>query len=372
MNKEYDYIIIGAGIYGLYSALILMKKNKSVLVVESENEAFSRASWINQARVHNGYHYPRSFSTATKSIKYFERFNNDFKFAINDSYESIYAISKNFSLTSAGNFKNFCSNANIPCAEIRTDKYFLDGSIEAAFKTTEYAFDAKLIRDYLLKELSSSNNIRIKYNDRVVKAEIKNDIYNLSLFSGDIVRAGVVVNATYASSNQIIDMFGFEKFKIKYEICEVILCDVPDWFKRVGITVMDGPFFSLMPFGLGSHSLTSVTFTPHLVGDGDVPVFKCQMHNTNCNAKYFDNCNNCLAKPQTAWPIMNQLTRRYLNSSIDIKYSKSLFSVKPIFKAAELDDSRPTVLKKFRKNPCFYSVLSGKINTIYDLEDYFC
>ena len=43
--------------------------------------------------------------------------------------------------------------------------------------------------------------------------------------------------------------------------------------------------------------------------------------------------------------------------------------MKPIFKASEIDDSRPTVIKIMSKNPTFVSVLSGKINTVYDLEE---
>ena len=43
--------------------------------------------------------------------------------------------------------------------------------------------------------------------------------------------------------------------------------------------------------------------------------------------------------------------------------------MKPILKASEIDDSRPTVIKKFSDNPTFVSVLSGKINTVYDLDE---
>ena len=57
------------------------------------------------------------------------------------------------------------------------------------------------------------------------------------------------MNATYAGTNQILDMVGFSKFNIKYELCEIILCDVNDKLRDVGFTVMDGPFFSIMPFG---------------------------------------------------------------------------------------------------------------------------
>lgn len=68
----YDKIIIGAGLYGLYSALYCGKRGEKVLVLEYDKEPFKRATYINQARVHMGYHYPRSFSTAIKSAGYFE------------------------------------------------------------------------------------------------------------------------------------------------------------------------------------------------------------------------------------------------------------------------------------------------------------
>lgn len=77
---KYDKIIIGAGIYGLYSALYCGKNNEKVLVLEKDSGAFKGATYINQARVHMGYHYPRSFSTAIKSAGYFERFNKDYDF----------------------------------------------------------------------------------------------------------------------------------------------------------------------------------------------------------------------------------------------------------------------------------------------------
>ena len=102
---EYDKIIIGAGLYGLYAALHCGKKKEKILVVEKDSEAFARATYINQARVHMGYHYPRSYSTAIKSAGYFERFNKDYDFSILNSFDQIYATSKNFSWTNAEQYK---------------------------------------------------------------------------------------------------------------------------------------------------------------------------------------------------------------------------------------------------------------------------
>ena len=58
-----------------------------------------------------------------------------------------------------------------------------------------------------------------------------------------------------------------------------------------------------------------------------------------------------------------------MNDEYAFEYSKSLYSMKPILKASEIDDSRPTVIRTFSNNPTYISVLSGKINTVYDLDE---
>jgi hypothetical protein len=65
---------------------------------------------------------------------------------------------------------------------------------------------------------------------------------------------------------------------------------------------------------------------------------------------------------------MYALAKKYLNEDITIEYVESLFSIKPILQESEIDDSRPTVIKEFSNTPKFISVLSGKINTVYDLD----
>ena len=66
---------------------------------------------------------------------------------------------------------------------------------------------------------------------------------------------------------------------------------------------------------------------------------------------------------------MSNLAKKYMNDKFEFEYVSSLYSMKPILMASEIDDSRPTVIKKYTSNPYFYTVLSGKINTVYDLEE---
>ena len=371
MKQKYDRIIIGAGLYGLYSALFCGKKGQSVLVLECDPTPFRRATYINQARVHQGYHYPRSISTAMKSAGYFEKFNRDFAFCVNQEFNKVYATSAKYSWSSGVQFKKFCKAANIPCEELPPQKFFKDGMCDGVFLTREYTYDAMLLKDYYLQQLSTLNNVTISYGVNITSIERDADSYVVHTEQSQSFSTGFLLNATYAGTNQILEMLGYEKFGIKYELCEIILCEVNDALREYGFTVMDGPFFSIMPFGkTGLHSLTSVTFTPHTVSYDALPSFACQEKSGGyCSVRHLGNCNDCPAKPKTAFPYMANLARKYLKDEYGFTYEKSLFSMKPILMSSEIDDSRPTVIRVYSKNQTCVGVLSGKINTVYDLDE---
>ncbi len=373
--KMYSAIIIGAGLYGLYSALYCAQKaqkdlSKKILVLEKDSGPFMRATYINQARVHMGYHYPRSLSTAAKSAHYFKRFMEEYDFCVLKKFNQVYATSASFSWTNAQEFKKFCKAADIRCDEIDSNKYFKNGMCDGTFLTEEYTYDAHILRDYILQQLKKFPNVEVKYSEPVIDITKKGNYFEVKT-NKEHYDTDFLLNATYASTNEIISKLGYEPFKIKYELCEIILCKTNDKLKDVGLTVMDGPFFSIMPFGkTGYHSLTSVTFTPHITSYDALPLFPCQKnYDETCTPQYLGNCNHCTRKPDSAWTYMSSLARKYMKEEYQFAYSHSLFSMKPILKASEIDDSRPTVIKVFSQAPTFISVLSGKINTVYDLDE---
>lgn len=373
---KFDKIIIGAGLYGLYSALFSGKRGENCIVLEYDSESFKRATYINQARVHMGYHYPRSLSTAVKSAGYFKRFNEDYGFCVLKTFDQIYATSSDFSWTNGEQFQKFCWDANIRCEEVPVSKYFKAGMCDGAFLTEEYTYDAHILRDWFLQQLSQYPNIQIVYGARIDGIVRNDETYDVIMADGTSYESRFVLNATYASCNQILQKisnqeFAKETFEIKYELCEIILCDVDERLKNTGLTVMDGPFFSIMPFGMtGQHSLTSVTFTPHMTSYEKTPVFECQKKSNGfCSPKQLGNCDDCPARPYSAWDYMSGLAKKYMRDDWNFHYSSSLFSMKPILKASEVDDSRPTVVRVHSKEPYFVSVLSGKINTVYDLDE---
>ena len=378
VNKS-DKLIVGAGLYGLYSALYCGRKGQSVIVLEIEAAPFTRATYINQARVHMGYHYPRSLSTAMKSAGYFKRFVEDFGFCIHDSFQQIYATSSHFSWTDAEEFRKFCRSADIPCMDLPVEQYFQPGLCDGAFLTEEYTYDAHILRDYLMEEIGKLPNVTVCFKREITRIVRQSDVYEIyavHLGQEEIYKAPFVLNATYASVNQVlsrVEGIDARDFGLKYELCEIILCSVDEKLKDIGLTVMDGPFFSIMPFGkTGYHSLTSVTFTPHKTSYDATPRFECVKAGA-CSDRWLGNCNDCLAKPESAWEYMSALARKYMREEYGFTYEKSLFSMKPILKASEIDDSRPTIIRRLEPEgtpgPALYSVLSGKINTVYDLDE---
>lgn len=375
MVQQYDKIIIGYGLYGLYAAAFCRARGQHVLVLEYDDAPFKRATYINQARVHMGYHYPRSLTTAVKSAGYFRRFVEDFGFCIHDKFEQVYATSEKFSWTSAGQFMDFCKAAGIRCDEAPVSKYFKEGMCDGAFLTEEYTYDAMLLRDFYQDKLSGDTHVNMRFSARISRIIRQEQTFLVEMENGECFEAPFVLNATYASVNQVIDRVeGMKKnlFNIKYELCEIILCKPSEKLRDIGITVMDGPFFSIMPFGkTGLHSLTAVTFTPHVTSYEEKPVFSCQKGvEEQCCPEQLGNCNECIHKPDSAWSYMSHLADKYLKPEYAYTYEQSLYSMKPILKSSEVDDSRPTAIAVMSSKPTFISVLSGKINTVYDLDEF--
>lgn len=376
MKRQYDKIIIGAGLYGMYAADFCARKGQKVLVLEYDHAPFQRATYVNQARVHMGYHYPRSLMTALKSAGYFRRFVEDFSFCIYDKFEQVYATSDKFSWTDAKQFQIFCKEAGIRCEEMPVSRYFNEGMCDGAFLTEEYTYDAAILGKYYLDRLEADAHVTLQFGVRLDRIIKQNGYFLVRTEEGEEYEAPFVLNASYASVNQVIarvEGIPQSPFAIKYELCEIILCRPSPQLQNMGITVMDGPFFSIMPFGkTGLHSLTAVTFTPHMTSYEERPIFPCQMgfdeDKSMCSPQQLGNCNECAHRPGSAWPYMSHLADKYMRPEYAYEYERSLYSMKPILKSSEVDDSRPTAIAVMSNDPTFISVLSGKINTVYDLD----
>ncbi len=355
---RYEICIIGAGFFGLRLALLFAKQGKKVIVLEKEGEPFKAASMINQARVHNGYHYPRSYTTALSSHNSYKVFCEEYSDCIVNNFQNIYAIAKKNSLTNSRKFEAFCKRIDIPLMEVdsKIKKLFSKDLIDDVYLTDEAVFDGKKLRDNLVENLKKFVNVEIEFNVTVYKMEVNDKLVELSTCNS-LYRADKVYNTTYAGINKLVVNSNFEKIDFKFELAEVALMIPPKQISGLGITVMDGQYFSTMPWPVNNcHSLTHVRYTPHASWrEDDINIDTCKIINQ---------------RHRSNWVYMLNDAKRYLPIIEGAEYLQSKFIIKTVVARNEENDGRPIVIKEHSKEPLILSILGSKFDNIYDLENY--
>jgi glycine/D-amino acid oxidase-like deaminating enzyme len=360
-RSKVDALVVGAGFYGASIACYLsqVKKFKRVLLVEKESSLFLRASYNNQARIHNGYHYPRSFTTAYRSRVNMPRFLEDWNKAAYTSFLKLYAVPKRNTNVTAKQFLRFSREigAKIKVAAASDMDIFDTRLVDTVYECEEYAFDSKILAEMMSKELENSG-VEVLFDTEVSLIKSAKGGCNVTLFGekeDEVVEAKYVFNCTYSGLNIVRDnAVGGTQLPLKHEIAELALVKVPQPLENIGLTVMDGPFFSLMPFpSKGLHTLTHVRYTPHFawVDDGQSNPYKV-LENYPC---------------QTRVDRMIRDASRYVPCIKDVTYTDSLFEIKTVLLKNETDDGRPILYERNEKQPRLFSVLGGKIDNIYDI-----
>ncbi|MDX2134285.1 MAG: FAD-dependent oxidoreductase [Saprospiraceae bacterium] len=363
-----DYLIIGGGLFGCYAALYLAAKGASVILLEKEERLFRKASLVNQARLHGGYHYPRSVATAAMSDEHKTRFTDEHRDMVNFAFEKYYAIDRYGSFTDARQFERFCQYLGIRCEAVRAHPLFNYERLEALYLTEEYSFDPVLLARHYTGRIEAQPNITLHTRTIPVRAEATNLGWQIQTTAGAF-RTPTVINATYAGMNAVNRLFGVPDLELTHEISEIAFI-TSRAFDQKGLTVMDGPFGSIMPYGLsGLLSLSSVAYTHHNISYQNLPNFACMSEQPPaCLPQAPGICTTCPRRPEPNAPKMLAQMRRYFSEQVDFQYLFSYFTIKSKLKASYIDDGRPTEITKMREEPAFYCLFSGKVNSIYEIE----
>jgi hypothetical protein len=373
---HFDFVVIGGGIFGCYSALYLAGKGAKVALIEKEDRLFQKASLVNQARLHSGYHYPRSVATAAMSDEHKERFTQEHRPFVNAAFEKYYAIDRFGSFTDPVQFERFCEYLKIPCERISAHPLFNFERLEALYKTEEHSFDPILLGNYYRQRIADTPAIQVFTNTQITQAEAIGHTWELAInttVQGKkdefILTTPVVINATYAATNGINQLFGLQHLALSHEISEIAFVK-SDLFAEKGLTVMDGPFGSIMPYGLsGLLSLSSVAYTHHKISLEDTPHFDCQtILDPACRPEAPGICTECPRRPESNARKMLAQMQQYFDDSVQFEHLFSYFTIKSKLKASHIDDGRPTEIALLSETPRFYCLFAGKINSIYEVE----
>lgn len=355
-RTDYDYIVIGGGFYGCCLALYLRSISARVLLVEAGPALMDRASRVNQARVHTGFHYPRSAATAVKSMLLHRRFLADFPEAVVGDFQMLYAIARRRSKVTAKKFHRMFRDMGAPIAVAGAGHraLFNPDMVEEVFACHEVAFDHKIL-GRLVGERLAAAGIELRLATEVVGLEDHRSGVVMQLSDDSEVSAGYAFNITYSQINAVLAKAGLPPARLKHEIAELALIAPPPELERIGVTVMDGPFFSAMPYpSEGLYSLTHVRYTPH----------DSWADNAQARDPY---AHFAALEPESRFAFMQRDAQFYLPCLAGATYRRSIYEVKTVLIKNEGDDGRPILYHRSPENSRVISVLGGKIDNIYDL-----
>jgi glycine/D-amino acid oxidase-like deaminating enzyme len=156
---ELDCAVVGGGLFGAWLSLQLARRHGArVALYERGRELLGRASFHNQARVHNGYHYPRSILTGLRSRVNSARFVKEYAECIDRDFVHLYAVARRRSNVTAAQFRLFCERIGAPLYPApRELAHLLDPDlVEAVWRVQEWAFDATRLAARLASELADA------------------------------------------------------------------------------------------------------------------------------------------------------------------------------------------------------------------------
>lgn len=224
--------IVGAGWYGCHIAAELMADGHNVKVYEQRSRAFYGASGANPARLHLGFHYPRSHETRKMCQTNYKKFMGYYGEFTRGIPVNIYAVAKDDSMVDYGNFVQVLKDET-QFIEVYDTKEIGLTNVAGAVLTGERHILINKVREYfeeLLKDIVSYN----------------------SAPPDNISSDDVLIDCTFcALDGSNVD---------RYEPCITHVYSGP-WDKAV--TIMDGQFPSIYPhYEPDTVSLTSAKYTP--------------------------------------------------------------------------------------------------------------
>lgn len=225
--------ILGAGFYGCHLAFELIADGHDVVIHEIKGAIFEGASGKIPARLHQGFHYPRSKKTRLACQEHIPEFMKVYGRFTRSVEINIYAIAEDHSIVDYPQYVDTLSR-EVPFSEIEPKAFGLQ-NVEGAMLTAERHIVVDDVKNYFERKLEGF----------IVFERGANLI--------DTPEYDLTIDATFCAN----DSAGIDR----YEPCVVGLLEGPT---DTAVTIMDGPFSSLYPWKERQSlcSISSAKWTP--------------------------------------------------------------------------------------------------------------
>ena len=339
--RKLNIIIIGAGWYGCFEALLLQNLY-NVTLIDKETDIFKNASFYNQNRLHLGYHYCRNYKTRILCKNGFNKFILKFK-----AENMVSQIKKNYYLIS----NNSSVDSETIISIYKYENYYFDILKNEFFTNIDNNIlnvDECVINSNKSKDFFTNNLICNKiFNKKVITINSENDS-NVILDDNTIISGDLIIDCTLNSFNLSSKKYIYEKtISLLYKKYSETNFDA--------ITIIDGNFFSLYPHDIDNdiYTLTDVEFTPLIISEKLEDINNFVLDSNKLNKVKYD--------------MENKVKYYYKNFKDNFEYIGYFTSNKT--KIISNSDSRECNIEKI--NDKLITINCGKITGIFEMENYF-
>jgi len=226
--------VLGGGWYGCHIALALRNLDHEVELHEIHGGLFMGASGSNPARLHQGFHYPRSRLTRAACLDHAEKFMAFYGELTRAVPINLYAVARD-SLVDFGTYKQVLAG-EVPFIPVHDPSEYGLCEVEGALLTGERHIVIAKARRHFERELAGDAYLFCK-----PAKELDDKAWDWT------------IDCTFCALDaEAID---------RYEPCVTALLEGPC---NTAVTIMDGPFPSIYPWQEENNlsSLTSALLTP--------------------------------------------------------------------------------------------------------------
>lgn len=342
--------IIGCGIFGAMTALRLAENGADVIIYERGQSALLGASFNNQNRLHLGFHYPRDDETARQCIKGFHRFRHEFDKCLKQNFPNAYFIANDDSMTTPDDYLSFCERLGLRYDIVDLEAFQPNVcDVALGITTDEVVYDCGILRSLVQHRLQNTG-VQVYFSSEVSTIAREGSGYILNVGGKLHGSFDSVVNCTYANMNKLNAQLGFEvpTYQYEYTMVPIIEWEQPP----VGVTIMDGRFMTVLPFGqtgqfLLYHVLHTVVATEigTQMPDGWLDQQHLPLDKSSAEHLFYT---------------MKRACTQYVPSLESARLVGFLQGPRVVLAHRDNTDTRPSIIN--RHEPGYLSVFTGKID----------
>jgi catechol 2,3-dioxygenase-like lactoylglutathione lyase family enzyme len=306
--------VVGGGIFGCTIAVDLARAGVKVDLFEKRSDIIEGATARCQARLHSGYHYPRSDTTAASARDAAPEFMSRYPTAIRRERHH-YVIAAD-SKVSADEYLAFCDRLGLPYEVVEPPQVH---HAQVCVRVPEAFVDVSTLRRLVRRDLAQADVV-LNFGEHV---------------HGPVLGYDLTIYATYGQP---------WSRPLRYELCEVALVEVAR-YQGQSFVVLDGDHVSLDPYGR-VHALYDVANSVHDVSDDPARIIYPQRRVSRYEVML-----------KTASQHLRGLELHGQGLAI---YHRSMFAIRAVLPDVDATDERPTLIER---DGNVVSVLSGKICT---------